>query len=91
MLHKLSRNLRRRRIIERTISVHALITVLQHSVTKHVINRIVLVIPHKRDTLTVLVRKSILHDCTAIATQNVIPRSPASKIVVFSHFDFLPP
>ena len=77
------------RIVERTIRINAVLTILKEGVTKNVVGVVVVVVPHQRYCFTVVICKSVLHDGATVRTTTIRSGCPATKIV-FSHFEFPP-
>ena len=88
MLNKHLTCLARFCVIKCTICINAFITILKKSVTKNLIWIIVAMIPNKRNSLTIIVLKSIFHDNSAIRAFKICFGSPPAKIEIF-HFDFI--
>ena len=92
VLDQLFRGLRGIRVVKGTVSVNAFGTVLQQSVAQNIERVIVLMIPHQRDRLSVIVLESVPHDGPAVGAFEVCFGGPAAEIVsLFTHFDSLPP
>ena len=70
------------RVVECTVSVHAVGTVLQKRVTQHVKGVIVLVIPDQRNGLPVVILKRIFQDGSSVGAFQVISGSPAAKVIL---------
>ena len=74
-----------RRIVKLAISVNTFRAIKKKCVTKNVCGISMVVIPYKRNFISVVIFKSITTDHTTIAATAVIPCRPATKIVI--HFD----
>ena len=88
MLNKHLTCLSRFCVIKCTICINTFITILKKSVTKNLIWIIMAMIPNKRNSLTIIVLKSIFHDNSAIRAFEICFGSPSAKIEIF-HFDFI--
>ena len=88
MLNKKLCGLTRFSIIKGTVSIHTFILIVKQDIAKNFIRIVMLMVPNKRNLLTIVMLKCILHDCSSISTFKVILRNPTTKIILL-HFDFL--
>ena len=69
-------------VIQRTVGVNAILTILKHSVPKDVIGIIVNVLVNQRDNLAISIRKCVLHDGTAIRALQADLGGIATKVIL---------
>ena len=72
-------------VIKFAVSVNALVTILEHGMPKNFVNIVVLVIPNKRNFLTIIRLKCIFHDYSTVRAFKIISSRPATKIII--HFE----
>ena len=78
-------------VVKGHISPHALGLSLQKSMAQNIFGIIMLVVPHKRHFLAVLLSECTWHNCSAIAAKHTKFGGPATAIVItLCHFDSPP-
>ena len=81
-------------VIELTVSIHALWTILKQCMPKNIGYIFVLMGPNERHDLTVAMRKCILLDDSAIGASHITLGCPSTKVIVITadccHFEFPP-
>ena len=87
--HKLASIITSGRVIKCAICINTFITILKQRMPKNVHRIVMIMIPHKRDGLTIIVLKCIFSDCSSVRASEVVLSSPATKIVFFPHFEIL--
>ena len=78
--------------VDKTVGVHAFVTVLKQSVSDDIVGAVVLVIPNKRNRFTIAIGESVMTNDSTVRALNVVTSGPASKIrLSLLHFDYFPP
>ena len=72
MGHKFLCLLCSRRIIEHTIAINTIITILEQCMTENIIRRIMIMLPNKGDHVSILFSECVMHDRTTIGATNVV-------------------
>ena len=79
-------------LVDETIGVHTLVTILKQSVPDDIVGAVVLVIPNKRNRFTIAIGESVMTNDSTVRALNVVTSGPASKIrLSLLHFDYFPP
>ena len=74
------------RIIKIAVSIYTFISVFEKCMAYNSIRICVVMIPYKRNLLTIIMLKSISANDSAVRTLKIVLSSPSTKIIVF-HFD----
>ena len=75
-------------LVQITVGVDTIITVLKKGVTENIVRLVVRVLPDERDLTTVVVLEGVVSNNTAIGALQVVLRGVATEVVVVCHFDY---
>ena len=80
-------------IVQGPIDVNALRTTFEKSMSKNIVDAVMLVIPYDRDNSPIAVIERSGFDCLAVGTLNISFGRPSSENILklLPHFDFPPP
>ena len=92
MLNDLLSNFSKIGVVKRTISIDALVSILEFGMTDDIRRIVMAMIPNHWNPSTVVSLERVLHDDATIGASHVGPGRPSAKIVLVSfHFEFIPP
>ena len=78
------------RVVEVSVCVYSIVSVLQNGVAENVVGLIVPVHPHERHLMTVVLLESVVTNHSPIRALKVVLGGVTTEVVVFCHFDCPP-
>ena len=74
-------------VVKHTVSINSVVSIFQNGMSQYVVGIVMLMIPNKRNRLSVLFFESILHNHPAIGTFEICFCCPTAEIIILFHFE----